>query len=148
VRVTARGRPTEYPTHPWSWVLQVFEDCARANPCFAPLHEFAVRLSQSRYAAGLYPVQSMHSIRLYQQDPCSDEDEMVHVVFEQGAFTVRHYPSATRPPGTGTPAVWSRHGKDGFAILEGCLRHLGWFVEYRNAEGVLEPSASPGFRAR
>jgi hypothetical protein len=143
VRVTARGRrPTEYPTHPWPGILDFFQDCARANPYFAPLHQFVIRLSQSRYAAGLYPVQSMHSIRLYQQDPCSDMDEMVHVVFEHGGFTVRYFPSATRPPGTGTPAEWSRHGSDGFAILEGCLRHLGWFVEYWNAEDAFQPSGS------
>jgi hypothetical protein len=134
VRVTApRRRPPEHPAHSWASVVAFFRDCARVDPYFSPMHELAARLAESRYAAGGFPVQSMHTIRLYQQDRCSELDDAVHVSFEDGEFTVAYVPGASRPRRAGTPAVWSRRGGDGFGILEGCFRHLGWFVEYRDA---------------
>lgn len=140
--ITARRRPAfEWPTHAWTSVVEVFCDCARHNPYFAPLHQFAVGLAESRYASGVFPVQAMHTIRLYQHERYTDLDEFVHVRFEQGAFTVAYVPGASRPRPLGTCAEWSRRGEDGFAILEGCFRHLGWFVEYRSADGTDWPSA-------
>lgn len=128
------NRPArEYRAHSWDRVIEFFRGCEEADPYFAPLHGFAVRLSRSRYASGVFPVQSMHGIRLYQQERYTDQDDMVHVRFEQGSFTVEYHPGASRPSLTGTPAVWTRRGGDGFGILEGCFRHLGWFVEYRPA---------------
>ena len=136
-----------YATHSWPWAVQFFRDRAHDNSYFVPLHQFVVRLAESRYAPGLFPVQSMHTINLYQQDRWSDADDVVRVEFENGEFQVQYFPGASRPRGAGTPAVWMRRGKDGFRILEDCLRHLGWFVEYRNAEDGSRPSGS-GEQAR
>jgi hypothetical protein len=129
-----RPPPPEWRTHSWERILEFFRGCARANPYFVPLGQFATRLAASRYAQGLFPVQSMHSVRLYQNDRVTNDDPMVHVVFDHGEFVVTYWPGALRPSRAGTPAVWERRGPDGFGILEGCLRHLGWFVEYRLAE--------------
>lgn len=141
--IPAHRRPAwEWPTHDWTSVVEFFDDCAQHDPYFAPMHQFAMRLAESRYASGVFPVQSMHTIRLYQRERYTDDDAFVHVRFEQGAFTVGYVSGTSHPHFLGTPAKWSRHGEDGFAILEGCFRHLGWFVEYRSAEGTLLPSAS------
>ena len=116
--------------------MEFFRSCEEANPYFSPLHQFAVRLAESRYAPGVFPVQSMHSVRLYQQERSTDLDPFIHVTFEQGAFTVVYHPGASCPRLLGTPAEWSRRGEDGFGILEGCFRHLGWFVEYGSAHST------------
>lgn len=130
MRLSQRPQRAEYPAHPWEWVVTSCRDAARANPYFLPLDRFATRLAASRYARGLFPVKSMHSIRLYQGDRYTNDDPMVHVLFEQGEFVVRYWPGSLRPSRAGTPALWERRGPDGFGILEGCLRHLGWFIEY------------------
>lgn len=131
--VPRRAPQCEWQAHSWTWVVESFHDSARSNPYFAPLHQFAARLADSRYAFGVFPVRSMHSVRLYQQERYTDLDPFVHVKLEGGAFTVVYYPGASRPRLLGMPAEWSRHGEDGFGILEGCFRHLGWFVESSSA---------------
>lgn len=136
MKVPRRAPQWEWPTHSWTSVVEFFRSCEEANPYFSPLHQFAVRLAESRYAPGVFPVQSMHSVRLYQQERNTDLDPFIHVTFEQGAFTVVYHPGASRPRLLGTPAEWSRRGEDGFGILEGCFRHLGWFVEYSSAHST------------
>jgi hypothetical protein len=136
-----RRRPWwERQTHSWTSIVEFFAYCAEGNPYFAPLHQFGVRLAESRYASGVFPVQSMHSVRLYQNGRYTDVDPFIHVRFEHGKFTVVYIPGASRPRLLGTPAEWSRRGEDGFGILEGCFRHLGWFVEYRVAGDVAASS--------
>lgn len=136
-----RHRLAEHPAHSWPSVVQFFRGCARADPYFEPLHQLVARLADSRLAQGLFPVKAMHTIYLYQQDRWSDADDVVRVELQDGEFVVQYFPGASRPRGTGTPAVWARRGTDGFAILEGCLRHLGWFVEYRGVEGETLPAS-------
>ena len=137
-----RHRFAARPAHSWPSVVQFFRGSAGANPDFEPLHQLVARLAESRLAQGLFPVKSMHTIYLYQQDRWSDADDVVRVEFQDGEFVVQYFPGDSRPRGTGTPAVWARRGKDGFAIVEGCVRHLGWFVEYRGAGGEPLPAGS------
>jgi hypothetical protein len=122
-----------YEAHSWHYVLSSFRDLAGVNPYFAPMAAFVDRLAGSAYAAGLFPVMSMHTIRLYQQQHYSMHDDEIRVDFDSGEFIVRYR------SGGSAPGVWTKRSADGFAALERCLHHLGWFVEYNGHGGRTRP---------
>jgi hypothetical protein len=103
------------------------------------------QLATSPFAAGLYPVLSMHTVRLYQHDHAGPEDEEVRLDFEGGAFVVRHRTGATPDPRftlQPTPGVWTKRGPDAIVLLERAFHHLRWFVEY-HAPGPDGPHPDP-----
>ena len=136
-------------THTWHWVVSSFRDDAADAPFLAPMAGLAERLATSPYAAGLFPVRSMHTIRLYQQERNSVFEETIQIDFDHdaGEFVVRHFsPGGGRYYAGGlrifnqyqpAPGVWMRRSRDGFAALERCFHHLRWFVEY---DGVVPPT--------
>src|SRR4051812_47046407 len=77
---------TEYPAHSWASVVGFFGDIAEANTVFAPMRDFVERLASSRYATGLYPQQSMHTLRLSQSPTVSQEVARLSVDHEDGEF--------------------------------------------------------------
>ena len=126
----------EYLTQAWPDVVSFYDRLVDEASDFAPMAEFVRQLAASPYAAGLHPVTSMRTLRLFQHDHVAGTDEEVRVDFEDGVFVVRHRAGATpdphfalRPP----PGVWTKRGADGFALLERAFHHLRWFVEYRPA---------------
>jgi hypothetical protein len=106
----------EYPTHTWEDALTAFRARAESNPAFAPMRDAVERLAASPYAAGLHPVLSMHTLRLYQHEHAGSEDEEVRLDYEDGAFVVRHRAGTTSDPrsalsrylGSGPSAVRTR----------------------------------------
>ena len=124
----------EYPTHTWESVVDFFRQLADANPAFAPMGAAVEQLATSPYAAGLYPVQSMHTLRLYQQERAGPTDEELRLDFEDGAFVVCHRAGETPDPRftlRAPPGVWTKRGPDAIVLLERAFHHLRWFVEYR-----------------
>jgi hypothetical protein len=88
------------------------------------MRAFVEAVAGSRYAPGLFPVQSMHTLRLFQQDHFSFDDDQIKVNLEDGEFVVRYSSGGASAP------AWTKRAEDGFAALERCLEHLRWFVEY------------------
>lgn len=121
-------------THSWEWVVSSFRSAADENPVFAPLADLAERLAASPYAAGLFPVKSMHSLRIYQHDTYSASDDAIHIDFDfDAAEFVVQYRSLRFSNSYTTPdreKRWTKRTRDGFAAVERCLHHLRWFVEY------------------
>jgi hypothetical protein len=125
-----------YPSQAWPDVISFYDHLARDTPALAPMAAFVHHLAASPYSAGLHPVTSMQTLRLFQHDHVEGTDEEVRVDFEDGAFVVRYRAGATpdprfalRPP----PGVWTKRGPDGIALLERAFHHLRWLVEYRPA---------------
>ena len=96
------------------------------------MRDFVAQLAASRYADGLHPVQSMWTLRLYQRsqyDPM--RDPYITIAYDPKAreFTVEYLagpyqePFSTRMP----KSHWTKRDPSGFAALERCLHHLGWF---------------------
>jgi hypothetical protein len=105
-------------------------------PGKGPMGDAVARIAESRYAAGLYPVQSMHTLLLYQHDYAGPEDEQLRLDCEDGELVVRYRAGTTpdprfalRPP----PGIWEKRGTDVIALLERAFHHLRWFVEYKSA---------------
>lgn len=127
---------TRYPTHSWDYVVPMFHQFAAEVPALALLGPAVARVAASRYAAGLYPVQSMHTLLLYQHDRAGNEDEQLRLDCEDGELVVRYRCGATPDPRFALvpPAgVWTKRGDDVIALLERAFHHLGWLVEYRTA---------------
>jgi hypothetical protein len=114
---------TEYPAHTWPSVVDFFRSLAAANEQFAPMHRFVDELAHSPYAAGLYPQQSMHTLRLSQQPMISDQAERLSIDYEDGAFVVRYRGGPTAP-------VWTTRDANGIRALKRLFKHLRWFIEY------------------
>src|SRR6266516_4985174 len=88
----------EYPTHSWEYVVAAFDETAAANNYFAPMLAAVEQLAASPYADGLYPILSMHTVRLYQNERVTEIDEELRLDFEDGQFVVRHRSGFTGDP--------------------------------------------------
>jgi hypothetical protein len=126
---------TRYPTHSWPSAVASFRDDASIGPSFAALADGVAQIAGSRYATGLYPVQSMHTLLLFQHD-CANSFEDEHLALETDgtALVLQYHPGRLpdRPAALRTSEpVWTKHGTDAIALLERALHHLRWFVEYR-----------------
>lgn len=121
---------TRYPTHSWPRVVAGFRDIASIGPGFAALADGVAELAASRYATGVYPVKSMHTLLLFQHDPAGREDEHLTLETDGTALVLQYHPGRLPDRGTSEP-VWTKHGTDAVALLERALHHLRWFVEYR-----------------
>ncbi|MFL5563201.1 MAG: hypothetical protein ACJ79K_17175 [Gemmatimonadaceae bacterium] len=114
---------TDYPAQSWSSVKQGFRELASPDIDFAPMRDFVEQLAGSRYAGGLYPQKSMHTLRLRQVPQISDDRERLSVDWEENAFVVRYRGDRTAP-------VWTKRHTDGMIALERLFEHLRWFSEY------------------
>jgi len=135
----------EYRTHTWPQVVAAFERLASMNDQFAPMADAVARIASSPYATGLYPVQSMHTLRLYQHERYAQTDEELRLDLEDGSFAVRHRAGTTPDPRftlSEPVGVWEKRGPDAMALLERAFHHLRWFVEY-DAPRSLDPDHDP-----
>jgi hypothetical protein len=106
---------TSYPTHTWAYVVEFFRQLAEQNTAFAPMRGDVEQLAVSPFAAALYPVQSMHTLCLYQHDRAGPEDEQLRFEFEGGEFMVRYRAGSTPDPRfrlRPTAGVWTKRGSD------------------------------------
>ncbi|HEX8454053.1 MAG TPA: hypothetical protein VF647_18345 [Longimicrobium sp.] len=103
--------------------------------------DFVERLAGSRYAAGLFPVKSMHTVRLYQQQRYSTWDDEIRVDYDSGEFVVRYLSGGVwrHLEPRAAPGVWLKRSPDGFEALERCFHHLRWFVEYHGVDAQTTP---------
>jgi hypothetical protein len=127
----------EYPTRTWDAVRTFFRQLSESNAAFAPMHHAVEQLARSRYAGGLHPVTSMHTLRLYQHDAYSSFDEELRLDYEDGAFVVRHRTGTTPDPRFAiapVAGVWTTRGSDPMALIDRAFHHLRWFVEYESTE--------------
>jgi hypothetical protein len=128
---------TSYPTHTWAYVVEFFRQLAEQNTAFAPMRGDVEQLAVSPFAAALYPVQSMHTLCLYQHDRAGPEDEQLRFEFEGGEFMVRYRAGSTPDPRfrlRPTAGVWTKRGSDPMALLDRACHHPRWFVEDRAPE--------------
>ncbi len=124
---------TRSKTHLWPDVVSFFQSRDASVPEFAAMGAAVAALAQSRYATGLHPVQSMHTLILYQHDRAGPEDERLVLEVEGGELVLRYqpgrWPERTAALRT-SPPEWTKRGSDAVALLERALHHLRWFVEY------------------
>lgn len=128
---------SEYPTHSWATVVERFRDLAAAVPSFAPLAAGVAQIAASRFASGLHPVASMHTLLLYQHERRRPDDEQLRLDLEGNELVLRYDPGRLpdRPAALRVQErAWTKRGPDALPLLERALHHLRWFVEYREPE--------------
>ena len=128
-----RERMLEHRTHTWEYVLGSLRKLAAANAYFEPMRDAMAQLAASPYAAGLYPVLSMHTVRLYQNEHYSAFDEELRLDFEDAEFVLRHRSGSTPVPQfakSKVAGVWVKRGPQAMPLLERAFHHLRWFNEY------------------
>ena len=123
---------TEYRALTWPAAVKLFREFEQREPSLRPMRELVERLASSPYAAGLYPSQSMSSLRLHQTERFGLRDDLVSVDLEGTEFVVRYASgpvTSTRRPAP-VASAWEKRSVDGFAALERCFEHLRWFSQY------------------
>jgi len=122
-----------HATHSWRWVVDAFAELADV-PSLAPLAAAVAQIAASPYAAGLYPVKSMHTLALYQHDRAGSEDERLVLTCDGSELVLRYRPGQWPERTAALPAPepeWEKRGSDALDLLERAFHHLRWFVEYR-----------------
>lgn len=130
--------PVEYRTHTWEAVARSFARLGREVPRFAPLGAAVAEVATSRYAAGLFPVQSMHTLLLYQHDRAGPGDDQLRLDWDGEQFVVQYLAGAKRDPRFALQPqarVWTKRGPAALPLLERAFHHLRWFVEYHDPTG-------------
>jgi len=123
-----------YRTHSWPYVVDAFGELSAAVPSFAPLSDAVAHVAASPYAPGLFPLKSMNTLRLYQQDHYATGEEHLRLDYEDGELVLRYHSALAQDRRFALrvePGVWTKRGPDVIALLDRAFHHLRWFVEYR-----------------
>jgi hypothetical protein len=94
-----------YPTHDWAYVVESFRRFSATVPGCEPMGEAVAQIAESRYASGLFPVQSMHTLLLYQHDLAGPEDEQLRLDCEDGESAAAAFASASAGPCGGRKSI-------------------------------------------
>jgi hypothetical protein len=130
------------PTHEWSAVVQHFDSLADVSERWVPMRDCVRRIAAGPLASGMYPVASLHTLRLYQHQVARHDDDELRLDWESSEFVLRYLPGSgvKRDPRFALaepPGIWKKSGDDGLALLERALHHLRWFVQYSGTLGGL-----------
>jgi hypothetical protein len=138
---------TRHRSHQWSTVVDRFRELGVVTPRFASLADAVARVAQSRHAARLYPVKSLHTLVLYQNDHTGPRDAQLRLDADGSDFVVRYLPSAIPDPRlalTPVHGTWTTRGIDALVLLDRAFNHLRWFAEPAPSAGAKVSERSPG----
>ncbi len=119
-------------TQPWSKVTKFYRDIAEKNPFFRPLADLAEQIETSKYATGLHPWTSMHTLCISQTAEADSDKEVLRISldprdgvlvfdFQETGSTLSKYEH------------WVRRCSpdEGFHRFERFMQLKKWFVDFR-----------------
>ncbi len=112
----------------WDEVIEYYKQLNESPKWdIQPMVDFVERISESKYAQGLYPITSMYTLIIGQTpelDPCRS---VLKVEFFDGRFYFVYVDSAIETH------LWKRDCEpyEAFSLLDDFIHQLDWFIEYR-----------------
>jgi hypothetical protein len=118
-------------TQSWQKVTKFYRDITEKNPIFRPMMELAEQIAASKYASGLYPWTSMHTLCISQTPEADTDKEVLRISldprdgvlvydFQETGSTLPKYQHWIRRCSTG----------EGFSRFERFVQLKKWFVDY------------------
>lgn len=118
-------------TESWESVTRRFRGVAESNASFRPMLELVEKIGASKYASGLYPWTSMHTLCISQTQEADSDKEVLRISrdphtgnlifdFQETGSTLPKYQHWIRrcPP------------EEGFSRFERFVKLKAWFVDY------------------
>ena len=120
-------------TQSWQKVTKFYRDITEENPFFRPMAELAEQIAASKYASGLYPWTSMHTLCISQTPEADSDKEVLRISLDpRGGVLVYDF----QETGSTLPKYehWIRRCSpdEGFSRFERFIRLKKWFVDYRS----------------
>ncbi len=118
-------------TQSWQKVTKFYRDRTEENPFFLPMMELAQQIAASKYASGLYPWTSMHTLCMSQTPEADLTKEVFRIALDpqDGALVFDFQETGSTLP---KYQHWIRRCSpdEGFARFERFVRLKKWYVEY------------------
>jgi hypothetical protein len=119
-------------TQTWQKVTKFYRDITEKNTFFRPMLELAEQIAASKYASGLYPWTSMHTLCISQTPEADSDKEVLRISLDpQDGVLVYDF----QETGSTLPKYqhWTRRCSpdEGFSRFERFIQLKKWFVDYR-----------------
>jgi len=119
-------------TQSWQKVTMFYRDITGRNPFFRPMMELAEQIAASKYASGLYPWTSMHTLCISQTPEADSDKEVLRISLDPRD---RALVFDFQETGSTLPKYehWIRRCSpdEGFSRFERFVQLKKWFVDYR-----------------
>ena len=119
-------------TQSWQKVTKFYREITEKNPFFRPLADLAEQIATSKYATGLYPWTSMHTLCISQTAEADTDKEVLRISLDP---TDRVLVFDFQETGSTLPKYeqWVRRCSpdEGFPRFERFVQLKKWFVDYR-----------------
>jgi hypothetical protein len=119
-------------TQSWQKVTKFYRDITEENAFFRPIMELAEQIAASKYASGLYPWTSMHTLCISQTPEADSDKEVLRISLDprDGVFVYDFQETTSTLP---KYEHWIRRcsPEEGFSRFERFVQLKKWFVDYR-----------------
>ena len=119
-------------TQSWQKVTKFYRDITEKNTFFRPMTELAEQIAASKYASGLYPWTSMHTLCISQTPEADSDKEVLRISLDprDGALVYDFQETGSTLP---KYEHWIRRCSpdEGFSRFERFIQLKKWFVDYR-----------------
>jgi hypothetical protein len=121
-----------FQTQSWQKVTKFYRDIAEKNSFFRPMTELAEQIAASKYASGLYPWTSMHTLCICQTPEADLNKEVLGISLDprDGALVFDFQGTGSTLP---KYQHWIRRcsADEGFSRFERFVGLKKWFVDYK-----------------
>jgi hypothetical protein len=119
-------------TQSWPKVTKSYRDITEKNSFFRPMMELAEQISASKYASGLYPWTSVHTLCISQTPEADSDKEVLRISLDprDGVLVYDFQETGSTLP---KYQHWIRRCSpdEGFSRFERFVQLKKWFVDYR-----------------
>jgi hypothetical protein len=117
-------------THSWQEVMKFYRDITEKNSFFRPMAELTEQIAASKYASGLYPWTSMHTLCISQTPEADSDKEVLRISLDprDGALVYDFQETGSALP---KYKHWIRRCSPdaGFSRFERFVQLKKWFVD-------------------
>jgi hypothetical protein len=108
-------------TESWQKVTSFYRDITEKNPFFRPMMELAEQIAASKYACGLHPWTSMHTLCISQTPEADTDKEVLRISLDPRDRVLVYDFQETGSPGSGgVRRTTASHGlNDSFSSRNG-----------------------------
>lgn len=116
-------------TQSWQEVTKFYRDITEKHSVFRPMMELAEQIAASKYAGGLYPWTSMHTLCISQTPQADTDKEVLRISVDRDGVLVYDF----QETGSTLPKYqhWVRRCSpdEGFSRFERFVQLKKWFVD-------------------